>query len=169
MHTKAVTGSETTTKSVAIFSPMIPKWMRWPHDFVARVAGIFQTLNVLLSVLFRITYPVGFEVTSGARTHVETFLDHGLNSCHRVRVNNWCGLYFSWLHERLHNIHIGQRSFANASVCLRLCFHNISFLPMVRIISWHPLPNFPLKFPIFGGLNPPPSPFSWTTNKKNLR
>ena len=67
---------------------MFSHTQRRPENFFAFIARIFQTLDVLLSVLFRITDPVGFEITSGARPLVETFLDHGLNSCHRVRVND---------------------------------------------------------------------------------
>ena len=37
--------------------------IRCPKNFVAGLAGIFQTLNVLLSVLFHVTFVTRFEVT----------------------------------------------------------------------------------------------------------
>ena len=91
MNAKAATGSEKKNKLYILASVpavMHSQTMRRPENFFAFIARIFQTLDVLLSVLFRITDPVGFEVTSGARPLIETFLDHGLNSCHRVRVND---------------------------------------------------------------------------------
>ena len=92
MNAKADTGSEKKQTKLFILASvpahMHSKTMRRPENFFAFIARIFQTLDVLLSVLFRITDPVGFEVTSGARPLVETFLNHGLNRCHRIRVND---------------------------------------------------------------------------------
>ena len=46
------------------------------EDFVAEVAGIFKTLNVLLDVLFHVAYPIRFEVTFDTNVPNKTFFDH---------------------------------------------------------------------------------------------
>ena len=45
------------------FSLVVPQRLGGPENFVARVARIFETLNVLLSVLFHVTFATCFEVT----------------------------------------------------------------------------------------------------------
>ena len=70
------------------FSLVVPQRLGGPENFVAGVARIFETLNVLLSVLFHVPFVFRFEVTVGASiAAINVLVNHGFNCCHCVGVN----------------------------------------------------------------------------------
>ena len=70
------------------FSLVVPQRLGGPENFVAGVARIFETLNVLLNVLFHMAFVFRFEVTVGASiAAINVLVNHCFDCCHCVRVN----------------------------------------------------------------------------------